>query len=101
LQYYIGCSGWSYTSWQGPFYPKVIENSKWLKYYSKVFDYVPDTSQQEAAIIELFNPVYNETNKKLIYDIRPDNATSIDLPNEFGHSTIIIDSGCPFWIVNC
>jgi uncharacterized protein YecE (DUF72 family) len=40
LQYYIGCSGWSYTSWQGPFYPKGIENSKWLKYYSKVFDYV-------------------------------------------------------------
>jgi hypothetical protein len=29
LQYYIGCSGWSYSSWQGPFYPKGIENSKW------------------------------------------------------------------------
>jgi uncharacterized protein YecE (DUF72 family) len=40
LQYYIGCSGWSYSSWQGPFYPKGIENSKWLKYYSKAFDYV-------------------------------------------------------------
>jgi uncharacterized protein YecE (DUF72 family) len=40
LQYYIGCSGWSYSSWQGPFYPKGIENSKWLKYYSKVFNYV-------------------------------------------------------------
>jgi hypothetical protein len=40
MQYYIGCSGWSYSSWQGPFYPKAIENSKWLKYYSNVFDYV-------------------------------------------------------------
>jgi uncharacterized protein YecE (DUF72 family) len=40
LQYYIGCSGWSYSSWQGPFYPKDIENSKWLKYYSKIFNYV-------------------------------------------------------------
>lgn len=40
MQYYIGCSGWSYSSWQGPFYPKGIENSKWLKYYSKAFDYV-------------------------------------------------------------
>ena len=40
MQYYIGCSGWSYTSWQGPFYPKGIENSKWLRYYSRVFDYV-------------------------------------------------------------
>jgi len=40
LQYYVGCSGWSYTSWQGPFYPSNIENSGWLKYYSRVFDYV-------------------------------------------------------------
>ncbi|HYZ59704.1 MAG TPA: DUF72 domain-containing protein [Nitrososphaeraceae archaeon] len=40
MQYYIGCSGWSYSSWQGHFYPKGIENSKWLKYYSKVFNYV-------------------------------------------------------------
>lgn len=40
LQYYIGCSGWSYSSWQGPFYPRSIENSKWLKYYSKIFNYV-------------------------------------------------------------
>jgi uncharacterized protein YecE (DUF72 family) len=40
LQYYIGCSGWSYSSWQGPFYPKGIENNNWLKYYSKTFGYV-------------------------------------------------------------
>jgi uncharacterized protein YecE (DUF72 family) len=37
---YIGCSGWSYTIWQGPFYPSNIENSSWLNYYSHVFDYV-------------------------------------------------------------
>ena len=40
LQYYVGCSGWSYTSWQGPFYPPTIDNSGWLRYYSHVFDYV-------------------------------------------------------------
>jgi uncharacterized protein YecE (DUF72 family) len=40
LQYYVGCSGWSYTSWQGPFYPPTIDNSGWLKYYSHIFDYV-------------------------------------------------------------
>jgi uncharacterized protein YecE (DUF72 family) len=40
LQYYVGCSGWSYTSWQGPFYPPTMDNSGWLKYYSQVFDYV-------------------------------------------------------------
>ena len=40
MQYYTGCSGWSYSSWQGPFYPSTIENSRWLNYYSHVFDYV-------------------------------------------------------------
>jgi uncharacterized protein YecE (DUF72 family) len=37
---YTGCSGWSYTSWQGPLYPSSIENSGWLNYYSHIFDYV-------------------------------------------------------------
>jgi uncharacterized protein YecE (DUF72 family) len=40
LQFYIGTSGWSYTSWQGVFYPEKLENKWWLPYYSQVFDYV-------------------------------------------------------------
>jgi uncharacterized protein YecE (DUF72 family) len=40
LQYYIGCSGWSYSAWQGPFYPSDINDSSWLSYYTSVFDYV-------------------------------------------------------------
>jgi uncharacterized protein YecE (DUF72 family) len=40
LKFYIGCCGWSYTAWKGPFYPSDIKNSKWLEFYSKVFDYV-------------------------------------------------------------
>jgi uncharacterized protein YecE (DUF72 family) len=40
LQYFVGCSGWSYTSWRGPFYPSNINNTGLLKYYSHVFDYV-------------------------------------------------------------
>jgi uncharacterized protein YecE (DUF72 family) len=40
LQYYIGCSGWSYSAWIGPFYSSKLENSDWLRYYSQVFDYV-------------------------------------------------------------
>jgi hypothetical protein len=50
--------------------------------------------QQDTAIIELFNPVYDIDKKTLKYDIIPDNATSIDLPNEFGQSTLLIDSHC-------
>jgi uncharacterized protein YecE (DUF72 family) len=40
LQYYVGCSGWSNTSWEGPFYPSATKNTRWLGYYSNVFDYV-------------------------------------------------------------
>jgi len=40
LQLYIGCSGWSYSAWEGHFYPKGRESKKYLKYYSKVFDFV-------------------------------------------------------------
>jgi hypothetical protein len=47
--------------------------------------------QQETTIIELFDPVYDLDNKTLKYDISPDNATFIDLPSEFGQSTLVID----------
>ena len=40
MQYYVGCSGWSYFAWQGPFYPVNIESSHWLNYYAHIFDYV-------------------------------------------------------------
>lgn len=40
MQLYVGCSGWSYTSWQGPFYPQNIENKAWLPYYSQILNYV-------------------------------------------------------------
>jgi uncharacterized protein YecE (DUF72 family) len=40
LQYHIGCSGWSYSAWQGPFYPFNLDNYRWLSYYSQVFDFV-------------------------------------------------------------
>jgi uncharacterized protein YecE (DUF72 family) len=40
LKFYIGCSGWSYSAWKGPFYPPNLESSEWLRYYSQIFDYV-------------------------------------------------------------
>jgi len=33
----IGCSGWSYEEWSGPFYPKSIKPDQYLLYYSKIF----------------------------------------------------------------
>ena len=50
--------------------------------------------QQNIAIIELFNPVYDSDKKSLKYDVIPDNATSIDLPSMFGQNTLVIDACC-------
>jgi len=40
LNFYIGCSGWSYSGWKGPFYPKDMESKDYLSYYSKFFNFV-------------------------------------------------------------
>jgi uncharacterized protein YecE (DUF72 family) len=40
LEYYLGCSGWSYNGWKGPFYPVDLDNKYWLSYYSQIFDFV-------------------------------------------------------------
>ncbi|MGH9920330.1 MAG: DUF72 domain-containing protein [Nitrososphaerales archaeon] len=36
----IGCSGWSYKDWVGPFYPSNTEAKDYLKLYSRTFDCV-------------------------------------------------------------
>ena len=36
----VGCSGWNYKSWKGPFYPPALTTSKWLPYYAGRFDTV-------------------------------------------------------------
>ncbi len=38
MDFRIGCTGWSYEGWIGPFYPKVMEHTNFLKHYSSVFD---------------------------------------------------------------
>ncbi|HET6458956.1 MAG TPA: DUF72 domain-containing protein [Nitrosopumilaceae archaeon] len=34
----IGCTGWSYEGWIGPFYPSMLSQKDQLKYYSSIFD---------------------------------------------------------------
>jgi hypothetical protein len=54
--------------------------------------------REDFAIIELFNPEYDPVADTLRYDITAENATtttatssSINLPSEFGQSTLVID----------
>jgi uncharacterized protein YecE (DUF72 family) len=36
----IGCSGWNYTDWRGPFYPRGEPQRRWLELYAQHFDTV-------------------------------------------------------------
>ena len=54
-----------------------------------------ESEKQDNTIITLFYPVYDSNEKTLKYEVTPDNATSIELPNEFGQSTLVMDSFGP------
>jgi uncharacterized protein YecE (DUF72 family) len=36
----IGCSGWQYRHWKGPFYPAELRARDWLEFYARHFDTV-------------------------------------------------------------
>jgi uncharacterized protein YecE (DUF72 family) len=38
LEIRIGCTGWSYDGWIGPFYPSTLPQKNHLKFYSSIFD---------------------------------------------------------------
>lgn len=40
MKVHIGCSGYNYKEWRGPFYPQKMPQRKWLEYYSSIFDTV-------------------------------------------------------------
>jgi hypothetical protein len=50
------------------------------------------TGKLDTAVVELFSPVYDMTTGTLTYTIMAENSTSIDLPGEFGQTTLVIDS---------
>lgn len=51
-----------------------------------------EEQKQDLAVVDLYNPVYNSDTKTLKFDIKAENVTSpIDLPLEFGQSTLVID----------
>ena len=40
MKVHIGCSGYNYKEWRGPFYPQKMAQRKWLEHYSSIFDTV-------------------------------------------------------------
>ena len=39
VKIFVGCAGWDYKDWIGPFYPKNLKREEHLSYYSKFFDF--------------------------------------------------------------
>ena len=37
---YVGCSGWTYSGWNGTFYLKNLEKWQRLSYYSRFFNFI-------------------------------------------------------------
>ncbi len=74
----IGCTGWSYTGWQGPFYPKNLEQKNFLKFYSSIFD-----------ITEINSTYYKIPNqfitKKWFTDTPQDFVFSAKFPSKITH----------------
>jgi len=60
----IGCAGWDYKDWIGPFYPKNLNREEHLSHYAKIFDF-----------IEINNTFYNVPSEKAVqrwYDQVPE-----------------------------
>ncbi len=84
---HVGCSGWSYEDWMGPFYPKGAKPKDFLRLYSSVFDSVeidssfyriPNSfmiSQWKRNTPEgfLFSPKFP---KKITHELKLQNASS-------------------------
>ena len=53
MKYYVGCSGWTYSSWT-EFYPRTLNLDDYLAYYSRIFNFVEidldNLDQQQSEI---------------------------------------------------
>ncbi len=58
----VGCSGWSYEDWVGPFYPRDCRPQGFLRLYSRVFDCVEiDSTFYRAPTAAMVQQWYNST----------------------------------------
>ena len=58
----VGCSGWSYADWLGPFYPKEAKPQEYLSLYSHVFDCVEiDSTFYRAPSAAMVQQWHNST----------------------------------------
>ena len=78
MELIIGCTGWSYQGWTGPFYPKTLDITYHLKHYSSVFD--------TTEINSTFYRIPTQAISKKWYDDTPPNFTfTAKIPKSITH----------------
>lgn len=85
----VGCSGWSYDDWVGPFYPTELANRKgdWFAYYSKYFPTVEINSTFYRVPNEFMVKSWIEKGRQ-----RLGFEFSVKLPQIVTHDSILKDS---------
>ena len=64
----IGCSGWSYDGWAGPFYPKSAQPAEYLKLYGKIFNCVEiDSTFYRVPTTAMVRHWYDATPKDFLF----------------------------------
>jgi uncharacterized protein YecE (DUF72 family) len=81
----IGCSGWSYRQWIGPFYPSGTKPGDFLKLYSKVFNFA-----------EIDSTFYGIPEQSTVLSWRDSTPTSFlfasKVPQVITHEKMLLDS---------
>jgi uncharacterized protein YecE (DUF72 family) len=65
---FIGTSGWNYPHWQAVFYPRDLNQKKWLQYYAKFFNTVElNVTFYRLVQKKTFQNWYKRTPKKFYF----------------------------------
>ncbi len=71
MSFYIGTSGWSYSSFKDVFYPQELTSKDWLKFYSSHFNTVEiNVTFYRTPRPFTFKKWYEETPKDFVFSIK-------------------------------
>ena len=99
LKYYVGCSGWTYSSWT-EFYPRTLNLDDYLAYYSRVFNFVEidlDNLDQQQSKIHKSQRLQQQQEKRpdrhgnSMYDLKNNNDNNSNYDNHINDATNVIN----------
>ena len=95
LKYYVGCSGWAYSSWT-EFYPSTLNLDDYLAYYSRVFNFVEiDLDYLDQQLINIHKSQRKQQQQEKtsdsqgnsMYDLKNDNDNNSSYDNYINDPT--------------